>query len=382
LLLLLLDYWPLDRLARRSFWRRLREKLPLFALAALGAAIALAVQAGGYRGALSLPDRLANALVSYARYLGKTLWPRDLAVLYPHPYISEYGLPPWTALEVAGAAALLAALTSLALRRRYSTVGWLWFVATLVPVIGLVQHAPIAMADRYTYLPLIGLFVGAVWAGSELAEHSARSWRGVRTIAWLAAATLLVACGIAARAQLAHWRDSPSLFRHALDVAPENQETLFLLASSLAQRGQEVAAIELYERALEIGEGHAELHYNLAGAHARRGDLERAARHYRRALASPRRHPYSQFGDAQIHFNLGVSLASLGRHADAVPHFAQAIQAGMGRSLAARIALADARYLSGDAAGALLDYQAALALDPASERAQRGVDRSRASTAP
>ncbi len=173
--LLLLDWWPLGRFGpgfAASLWPLVREKLPLFALSALSSAVTFAVQRGA--GAVTwletwpLPARLANALVSCARYLGKTVWPAGLAPFYPR-------VPAWPAWAVAGAALLLAGVTALALRearrRPWFAVGWFWFLGTLVPVIGIVQVGMQAMADRYTYVPLVGIFIAVAWGAAGAGER-------------------------------------------------------------------------------------------------------------------------------------------------------------------------------------------------------------------
>ena len=178
-LLILLDYWPLERLNTKSqFARRLLEKTPFFLLAAASCIVTYhAQQAGGavaaMQGDFTLSHRIANAAVAYGRYLGKTFVPIDLAVFYPMP-------AHWPADEVAGAAALLVVVTALALwnarRRPYLLVGWFWFVGSLMPVIGLLQVGEQSLADRYTYLPCIGPAIALCWAGRELAAKF--PWRG------------------------------------------------------------------------------------------------------------------------------------------------------------------------------------------------------------
>jgi tetratricopeptide (TPR) repeat protein len=160
-------------------------------------------------------------------------------------------------------------------------------------------------------------------------------------------------------------------------VAPDDPNMILNLGAVLGKRGEDQQAIELYNRSLGLGQDYAELHYNIAGAFVRTRDFERAAFHYRRALAAPRRHIYSRFGYSHVHFNLGGALATMGRHAEAAPHFEQAIRRGLGGAVAARIAWADALWLSGDAAAAWREYEAALRIDPQSARARRGLDRAR-----
>jgi tetratricopeptide (TPR) repeat protein len=267
--LLLLDAWPLGRLAgpdggidpRRSL-RAAREKLPLFALAAASCLVTLSAQAGG--GAMvsldrvSLPDRAANALVAYLVYLRKFAWPSDLAVFYPHP---GGGLPLWKPLL---AAALLLSATVLALRawprRGYLAVGWLWFLGMLVPTLGLVQVGSQALADRYMYLPLAGLAIALAWGAAD-----AVGTRGRRGAALAGAALLVVGLlAGATRAQLRHWHDSVSLFSRALAVTEENHVAHAFLGAALAERGNLPETIRHYREAIRIRPGFLTAANNLA----------------------------------------------------------------------------------------------------------------------
>jgi hypothetical protein len=214
--LLLLDRWPLGRAS--AGWKALVvEKLPLFALS-IAACVAtfLAQQAGGAVASVErfpAPVRVANAIWSYVAYLELTLWPRRLAVFYPHPGSS---LPAW---KVALAASILAAMTSLAVMLRrsrpYVLTGWLWYVGTLVPVIGLVQVGNQGMADRYTYVPLIGIFVIVAWTAASWGSHTT-----------IPAVAVVLALAAAARAQVMEWRDTVTVFTHALAVTGPNPTAL------------------------------------------------------------------------------------------------------------------------------------------------------------
>lgn len=205
--LLLLDVWPLDRL--RLGWRRLGvEKLPLLALSAVSSVITLRYQETSLAPLDAVPWslRVANAVVSYAAYLGKLFWPRDLAVFYP----IEPAISPW---KTAGAALLLIAITAFALwrarREPWLLTGWLWFLGTLVPVIGLVQVGRQAMADRYAYIPSIGLFLAVVWTVDGLGRQH-------RALLAAAAGVVILALAALTRTQIGYWADSATLFRHAL----------------------------------------------------------------------------------------------------------------------------------------------------------------------
>jgi len=240
-LFLLLDYWPLGRLRLEAQDARLKTLLPLFAeklpfllLAALSSLVTLTVQheAMSYARQLSFLARAANAAVSCARYLGKTFWPQDLAVFYPHP-------AQWPVLAVAGSALLLAVLSGLALwRSRQSPwvlVGWFWFLGLLVPVLGLVQVGAQAMADRYTYLPLVGIFILLVWGGAECLA----SWRLPARAGIIAAALALVLCAALTRAQLRFWRNTDTIFTHAITVTRDNWVAHYNLALLALHRYQE-----------------------------------------------------------------------------------------------------------------------------------------------
>jgi len=221
--LLLLDYWPLGRWKASSSsarWSLLAEKLPFLALSAAACAVTLAAQAGG--GTVASPEdfpwsvRVANAIISYCRYLGKCFAPVNLAVFYP--FFAEE--PPLWKPALAGVllAATTAAAVSSARRRPYLLVGWLWYLGTLVPVIGLVQVGGQSMADRYTYVPLIGVFIMAAWAASD----AAATWRNGPRVLGISAAAVLLALSATTLRQLSYWRDGASLFRHALAVTENN----------------------------------------------------------------------------------------------------------------------------------------------------------------
>ncbi len=249
--LLLLDVWPLERLGLG--WKRLTvEKLPLLALSAASSLVTLRYQRTSLA-PLGLDPwslRLANAAVSYAAYLGKLLLPRNLAVFYPIPLAIPAG-------KVAAAAALLAILTALAVRTArkapWLLVGWLWFLGTLVPVIGLVQVGRQAMADRYTYIPSIGLFVAIVWGIAGLIGESSRRRAIIYKATAAAVAIALLAAGT--WMQAGTWRDSVALYRHALAVTRDNYVAHLGLAKALVAKGDGAGAAEQYRAALALRPG-------------------------------------------------------------------------------------------------------------------------------
>ena len=269
--LLLLDYWPLGRLrVARDIWPRVREKLPLLPLVAALVVITIAVQRGGATlGSLEtypVSVRIANAIVSYVGYLGMTIWPRDLSVLYVHPGNT---IPLWKVVSSALVLVLITAVALLTRRSRpYLLVGWLWYLGTLVPVIGLVQAGEQAMADRFTYVPLLGIFVAAAWALPQ--------W----PILVPAVAAALVAYALYTRAQLPVWRDATTLFAHAVAVDPHNAVAHINLGVALAEKGELDAATRHYEESLRLKPRYAEVVNSLGNAALDRGDPNRALAHY------------------------------------------------------------------------------------------------------
>lgn len=322
LTLLLLDYWPLGRWhtgadRRTAAWRLVREKLPLVPLvAAASAATLLAGRSGGAVGSLAeypLAVRVGNAIVSYVAYLGMMLWPRNLAVLYPYPET----LPLW---KVAACAALLLVITATAIRARsgrpYLLVGWLWFLGTLVPVIGLVQVGGQALADRYTYVPLVGIFVAAAWLVPTAALRLAP-----------AAVVLLAALVVQTRVQVGHWRDSVALFTRAIAVEERNPDAHVNLAFGLLARGETERATAHFERALAMWPAHLPARIELGNILLGRGRLEEAVAHFRAAVAT---HPAS----GQAHNNLGYALLTQGRLDEAMPSFEHALRLDPGLAVA------------------------------------------------
>ncbi|HEX4826069.1 MAG TPA: tetratricopeptide repeat protein [Candidatus Polarisedimenticolaceae bacterium] len=298
LVLLLLDLWPLARpLAPK---RLLLEKLPLFGLAAISGALTVAAQSGGGTvsglEAIPLSERAGNAVVSYAAYLVKAVVPTGLAFFYPHP---GGRLPAW---EVLGSAALLAAITIVAFRsirtRPYLAIGWAWYAIMLVPVIGIVQVGIQARADRYTYLPLIGIFLAATWAFAELAEGRL----GLQRAAAAAAGLALTA---AAYVEAGYWHDSVTLYRRALAVTQDNVVAHNDLGLALLQQNDLEGAIRESREAIRLDPGHPEPANTLATALTRLGRPQEAIAAYRTALAH-------RPSDAVLHGNLGTVLAETG----------------------------------------------------------------------
>jgi protein O-mannosyl-transferase len=331
--LLLLDYWPL----RRYQWRRgtgtagffralvpfVREKLPLFCLAAASMVITFVAQShgGAVRTFVQVPTslRLANAIVSYAKYLFQTLWPSDLAVYYP---FSRTGVPAW---ELLCAIVLLPTVTVFVFRqareRPYLLVGWLWFIGTLVPVIGLVTVGGAAMADRYNYVPSIGLFFASVFGLSDLAAafRINRAAVGAITIAALSILTCLTAV------QIGRWRDSATLFKYTESLVPDNRMIENNLGTILGDNGNYDEAAAHFEKALRTEPdfleviSDADIRGNLGLLFAHEGKTTEAVEQLNEAL---RLNPNS----AEAHTTLGVVLLRSGKAEESIPHFSIAIR--------------------------------------------------------
>ncbi|HSZ61247.1 MAG TPA: tetratricopeptide repeat protein [Terriglobales bacterium] len=317
-LLLLIDFWPLQRFPQTPLSALVLEKIPLLALSAASAAITVYLQrAGGALGStefLPLAMRVKNAIYSYFIYLDKAVWPSRLAVFYPHP---EASLALW---KVLAAAVILIAITAICWHyreRRYLPVGWLWFLVTLAPVIGIVQVGRQAWADRYAYFPLWGLFVIFIWLLSEAAQGIPLGRAAQAAIAL----AVLAGYAVTAHSQITYWHDSYSLFAHALQVTGPNPIAEGNLGSALIElRRPDLAAPHL-ERAIHLMPPFAAAHYNLGTLFHRQNDLARAQQEYQLAL----KYAPDEREAAQTHNNLGVLFNQLGRRDDAQAEFTKAI---------------------------------------------------------
>jgi hypothetical protein len=336
-LLLLLDYWPLGRIRRSTldsqtsasgprhlspFIRCLVEKIPLFVLAGASCVMTfIAQRSGGSVGTLesySIGVRAANAAVVYVAYVLKTAWPSGLMAFYPH---AGTGLPLW---QVVGSVLLLFALTRHAIgaarTRPWIAVGWFWYVVTLVPVVGLVQVGQQGMADRYTYIPLIGIFVIIAWGGAELVSGLKTDYRARTAIAVTPALAVLAPLSVAAHSQAKHWQNDMTLWKHAIAVAPDNYVALFNLGCDHYFAGDIELAISYYRRALRANPSYGRPHYNLAVALEDLGQTDQAMLEYRAAIRwNPK--------DAPAHSNLGLILANRGKFREAERHYRAAIKA-------------------------------------------------------
>ena len=412
--LLLLDVWPLQRWSSRerqasaspaSPARLLLEKAPLLVLAALSSAMTIWSQRIG--GALSTFDvlplsaRLANAPLAVLSYVGHFLWPRGLSYFYPHPFMSHEHISPWSgAVLLALATVLGLSLAACACRRLpVLFVGWFWFLGMLVPVIGIVQVGGQALADRYGYLPLIGLQLALVVPLAELAQRRRRLRAPLATLAALA----LLACGLASARQARVWKDSEALFRHALAVDDQNYQAWVSLANELAdqgdleqarrhyeqalavhpsyapalyglglfeqEHGDPAKALELYRRAAQIFPGLAAAHLNLGSLLAQDGQVVEAAQAFERVLELEPEHP-------DAHYNLALLLLLHGQTAEAVPHLEATVRVQPDHA-AAWGKLGETHEAAGEHAAAIDALERALgelALDPRNApRARHGA---------
>jgi protein O-mannosyl-transferase len=362
--LLLLDYWPLRRVSNLRFLvsrsstfpdllstasRLVREKIPFFALsaalcamAALGRREAFTVTA-----AFPLQLRIANALVSYVNYLSQMFYPAGLAVYYPRPSIG------WPEAEVTLALMILATITvvafSLRSKQPYLLVGWLWYLGMLVPVIGIVQAGDQAYADRFTYLPQIGLYLAVAWAAMDFAD----SVRFRRWVPWAGAISVISVLMVCAWVQTSFWRNSELLWKHALactsrnyvahnnlgavcleqnrsaeakqhfekviEIKPDLAEAQNYLGALLAGEGRFAEAIEHFQKVLQIDQRNGDAAYNLGNVLLAQGRSDEAIEQFQKTIAIQPRH-------ADAHYNLGVLLGAQGRFAEAIEHIQKAIE--------------------------------------------------------
>jgi tetratricopeptide (TPR) repeat protein len=323
--LLLLDYWPLNRLPscvscaprpRLHAWMGLiLEKIPFLLLSAAICVVTVLTQKNAVLAAQSSTffSRAGNALLAYADYLGHMVYPAGLAVAYPH---SDTNPSVW---GVCLSALLLFCISAgvMAGRRKYPylVVGWLWYLGMLLPVIDIMQTAQNARADRYTYLPQIGLYILMTWGVMELCSF----WRYRRAVLGFAAAAILAGLLVGARVQTGYWKDSISLWTHTLACTSENSFAENNLGSALNNQGKWDEATPHFERALQIEPDYPEAQENLGVALVNQGELEEAIQHFDRALQL---NPYS----AAAHYDLGDALATQGKLADAIQQFERALQ--------------------------------------------------------
>jgi len=447
--LLLLDYWPLKRMnfslsagsenmegyaslegsGTRPLTCLVFEKIPFFVISAASSVVTLIVQAKTRAPIMLLSPkaRIANALVSYASYIEKMLWPRNLAAFYPHPGDT---LPVW---QVIIALVVFFCISVLVIRcgRRapYIIVGWLWYLGTLLPVIGLVQVGAQAMADRYTYIPLVGLFIIIAWSIYDVVVRRKRCGIILAGITLMLCVTLMI-CTFR---QVGYWRNSTSLFERALKVTSKNYVAHTGLGVAFAQAGDIEKAVHHFNATLQIKPDHIDAHFNLGKALAQQGKVSEAVEHYTKvlslnperanacnelalllaqqgkldqAVALYRRGLESNPEDVPLHSNLGVALIQQGKFDEAVREFQLVLQlrpdSGTHKNLAVALVYKDdfdeaikhytesvrlepenahTHYLLGNAllakgkpSEAIAEYRTALKLDPHHDRARTALE--------
>jgi tetratricopeptide (TPR) repeat protein len=336
----------------------LLEKIPLFALAALSCIVTYLVQqkAGAVKSIEVFPSgvRIANALVSYMIYIEKTIWPTNLAVFYPHP-----GLRPlW---QVFGSALALIAVTIIVIRSAkshpYLALGWLWFLGTLVPVIGIVQVGAQAMADHYTYIPLIGLFIMAAWGVPELVKK----WRYHKAALFGSSVLVLTCLFIITWTQLEYWKDGISLYDHALKVTSHNDIIFNCRGDAYCRLGNLERAIEDFDMAVRINPGNVEAYYNRGVTYGKLGNHRRAIQDFDRAIEI-------EPGSAEPYYNRGFAYSELGDYREAIENYNKVIEIRP-ENADAYISRGVAYGNLGDQGRAISDYDRAIEIDPGQARA-------------
>jgi protein O-mannosyl-transferase len=313
--LLLLDFWPLQRFQLPSLQRLLAEKIPFFALMMASCFVTLFAQKNALWSSASLPFefRLANALMSYVRYISKIFCPTQLALIYPYPHS-------WPLTGVIITAAVLAVLTIVfvlqAKRFPYLAVGWLWFVGTLVPAIGLVQVGVQAMADRYTYLPSIGIFILVTWGISDLLEASARK----QSIYFFMGGAALAACLVLTSLQLRYWQDSLTIFAHTVEVTGDNYAADDCLGKTLNNIGEWQKAEECFEDAVRLEPTYPMAQFDLGMNLLEQKDDNDASNHLATAVQLWPGNPVMQY-------DFGVFLLQHGHTNEAAAYFNAALAA-------------------------------------------------------
>jgi tetratricopeptide (TPR) repeat protein len=399
-LLLLLDFWPLRRASfkagRRGRWMQLiREKLPLAAMAIVTSVVTLVVQRHGgamaSSGAFPFGARVSNACVSYILYLIKMIWPASLSAFYPF-----HAWQPWA---VVCSLLALAGISFLAFRTAerhpYFIVGWSWYLVTLIPVIGLIQVGNQARADRYTYVPLIGIFIAAAWSVLAKVPHRRIS----KTALPVFGCVIIVALALPAASQAALWQNSLLLWQHALATTTRNAHANVNYGFALMDEGEVSEAIAHYSDALRIQPNFAEAHNALGVALLEQKRVVEAAQHFKQALqidpdfsdaqgnmgialmrqgkpgdAVPyfRRALAAKRGDAKLHQDFGLALVEMGKQSEALEHFSQAIRIKPDFA-DPQIQLGNILLMQGDAQGAIGYYREALRIKPESAEAHTNL---------
>ena len=371
-LLLLLDYWPLRRLStelapgaaperpgapRFAFFVLVLEKVPLFLLSAASAVVTVMAQRAGHAlraaSGYSLLNRIETALTSYVRYLGMAVWPSKLAVLYPHP---TKLFPAW---QVAAATLVLLLVTAIVVwqwrQRPYLIVGWLWFLGSMFPMIGLVQVGGQALADRYAYIPFIGLFVMAVWTVADWAERRKIPAAGIA----VATTVVLIALGVVTHRQIGFWRDTPTMWRRALEVTENNFVAHTNLATFLDQQGQVEEAAEHLRAALAIQPDDLIATLSLGTYEHQHGNLPAAIERYKIVAL----HATDPDLRTTAYSNLGSAYRQVGDYDDAKQCYERALQLSPRHSIAI-VGLGLVALHEGDLVEAIGQFSNAMAVEP------------------
>ena len=319
LVMLLLDYWPLARFetainGRRRWVLLLLEKLPLAlcSMAVIGVTFIAERRIGAFSDleTISFPARVSNALVSYLIYIEKMIIPTELAIFYPHPG----SWPLWTSI---GAGLLIIVLALIAVQKRkeypYFFVGWFWYLITLLPVIGFIQLGTLARADRYAYIPLIGLFIAITWGSAVyLAQMKNR-----QSLVFCSGLSILLALVVVSRLQVAHWKNDLILFQHTVSVTENNYKAYHALGMAFHQLGNDGKAIENIRHSISL-KADQRAHLDLGAVLMSRGQFKDAEKEFLAALKLDSDNP-------KAHNNLGAALASQGNHLESIDHFQKAL---------------------------------------------------------
>jgi len=370
--LLLLDYWPLGRLGRAdstggeragstargsssyglSFWRLIWEKVPWFLLSAVSAVITMKVQTDATQVKLPLWIHLGNAAIAYAKYVGKAFWPLNLAPVYPHP---EQSIS--ISAAVLSGFAIIAVTTFAVIYRQHRPlfVGWFWFLGTLVPMIGLVQVGVQAMADRYAYIPMLGIFVIVCWGAANLIKMS----RVPTAVSAICAAAILLTLGIALHRQVSFWSDNITLWNHTLEITEGNYVAEDGLANALIAQGRIEEAVPHLQRARLLRPSDPAATINIASYEQIHGDYQAALDDYAR-VPEYTKIPYWV---AMARGNSGFAHYSLKQYDNAKQDFEATLNEQPGNSSAYR-GLGLLAQRAGDIATATRDYEQSVELQP------------------
>lgn len=363
--LLLLDFWPLGRIQNEKFkiknWGALLlEKIPFFFISFALCVVTFVAQRGsGAVSPVEWSSRLGNIPIAYARYLSKTLWPTDLTIVYPYVYR-------WPVPAIIGSVLLLAVFSTLAVmflrRKPWLPVGWFWFLGTLVPVIGIVQVGAQSMADRYSYIPSIGLLIVLVWGIAEICTERSNG----KFVLGLIGGSALIGCLLATSLQITCWRNSATLFLHALEVTQNNYVADNALGKAFEKSGDNAKALVLYREAVRLEPRYAVSQYNLGIALIGFGKKDEALEHL---AAAARLDP----GNANAQFNLGVFFLQSKRWLDAQQCFEATLKL-QPDSAPAHFHLGEALLELGKFSDAAVQFHAALRLQPDLADAKKSLD--------